>query len=645
MLLFALLLLCHLAAFAANDKPIVVSTIPADGATNIPRDLSSITVVFDRSMANTFQVDGHMYFGGIDSPYLWSDDGRAFTYFGGNRLVSMEPLRTVTIDLNYFVDANGNVLDHYQFSFVIEDYEGGGLNFVCSANTTGTEPVVISTIPEIGATDVSMFIGEVVVAFDRPMDTNSEMWIYPNGSGFEGESLWSDDGTTFTYSFDWVTLPPLKTHTVTLNEHSDAFRDAEGNPLGPCGFKFSTASYPVHKVSANPGKGFHWPYYYYVPSQLNTPVVIFVEGNNTGMTDDFAYADKLTEDRIRGNASFAEEMASPFLMPSFLRPANLSHIYTQGLDRDTLVTEIEEYRRLDLQLLAMVDDLINRLELEGIVVERKVNIIGYSASGMFANRFTILHPDRVSIAAIGQTGGLPMTPIETYKGHPLEYPFGTYDYFELTGKPFDADAYRAIPILFYQGNYDVNDNWHPDAGGADKAEFVWDVFGRLPPDRWPIIKEIYDNFGGDVHIFHHYPGIGHQYSNEMIQNMKAFLRYPYLRADAGNGGIFTHTIILDADKSIDKMSQIVAYKWHLRHRYGSENDRELDGKKVTITDLHPGYYDVTLTVTNDKGNTDTDYTSLWVSEQSMKGDINDDEMIGLEEAIHALQVVAGANSQ
>lgn len=77
----------------------------------------------------------------------------------------------------------------------------------------------------------------------------------------------------------------------------------------------------------------------------------------------------------------------------FPRPEKTGHIYTHALDRDCLITEMEDIKRLDLQLISMIDDAIGRLKQKEIILEDKVVMAGFSASGMFVNRFSILHPD------------------------------------------------------------------------------------------------------------------------------------------------------------------------------------------------------------------------------------------------------------
>ena len=83
--------------------------------------------------------------------------------------------------------------------------------------------------------------------------------------------------------------------------------------------------------------------------------------------------------------------------------------------------------RLDLQLLAMVDDARASLGAEDVQTDERFLLQGYSASGMFANRFTALHPDRVMAVASGSPGGWPIAPAAEHQGERLPYPAGVAD--------------------------------------------------------------------------------------------------------------------------------------------------------------------------------------------------------------------------
>ena len=80
---------------------------------------------------------------------------------------------------------------------------------------------------------------------------------------------------------------------------------------------------------------------------------------------------------------------------------------------------------------------------------------------------------------------------------------------------------------------------------------------------------------------------------------------PY--ADAGSDQVVFDEVTLDGSQSFDPDGTIEYYEWNLEHRENSDYDRSANGEKPIVSDLEPGFYDVTLTVTDNDGleNTDT----------------------------------------
>jgi len=91
-------------------------------------------------------------------------------------------------------------------------------------------------------------------------------------------------------------------------------------------------------------------------------------------------------------------------------PPDLAHqawlLYTQALDRNSLRADLPpDLLRIDLQLIAMIEDARERLLPMGMHTDVKVFMWGFSATGMFVNRFTLLHPERVKAVASGSPVG------------------------------------------------------------------------------------------------------------------------------------------------------------------------------------------------------------------------------------------------
>jgi pimeloyl-ACP methyl ester carboxylesterase len=170
--------------------------------------------------------------------------------------------------------------------------------------------------------------------------------------------------------------------------------------------------------------------------------------NNTGkIDDDLTVHDASSKRLAEGRRSLGSNLKVVLLVPVFPRPKTDWRIYTHALDRDSLLTEKKELRRFDLQLISMIDNARERLRVDGLRVDERVMMYGFSASGMFTNRFAMLHPDRVKAAAFGSPGGWALAPIASWKGKALRYPIGTTDFETITGKELDLERLRKVPLF------------------------------------------------------------------------------------------------------------------------------------------------------------------------------------------------------
>lgn len=397
-------------------------------------------------------------------------------------------------------------------------------------------PVVVSTSPANGAENVSVDLASVSFTFDRAMSHGYSFY-----SNFPRYSIsWSDDQKTCTLLRQDLSTPLLAgmTYFITLNRgESTSFQDLSGIPLEEYSFSFTTAAnYQLLKIPENTAKGFHWPYYLSIPNSLGHEIVLMVEPNNTGRTnDDWNVHDQAAFDLAKWRSSFAVELDAPLLVPTFPRPRDTSVdpplwlIYTHALDRDSLITDVVvsggSIERIDLQLIAMIRDAQDRLKSMGYNVDSQVFINGFSASGSFANRFTLLHPQIVKAAAIGSAGGWPTVPVSTWKGETLNYPVGIADLGALVGQPFDLQAFRRVPQYIYVGEIDDNDAVDYSDGFDDvDREIIYRLFGDGSPyiaERWPHAEEIFNSVGCSSQ-FVIYPGVAHSITQEMFKDILEF---------------------------------------------------------------------------------------------------------------------------
>ena len=380
-----------------------------------------------------------------------------------------------------------------------------------------TKPVVVSTSPPDMATNLSPMLASFSVTFSKAMNTQYG-GLFTNGWPLAAAE-WSSDKKTITSTR--VTTDPLPagfTFEIYLNlsvvEEQYKFRDTEGNFLDSYKFIFTIegGNAGMTKVPANPAKGFSWPYYLYIPPSTKSPTVLLVQPNNTGtVNDDPAVHDSSARDMIEGSRYWADELGSPYLVPTFPRPATLPVGYTHALDRDVLLTTVSAYSRIDLQLIAMIDDARSYLHDKGIEISQKVFMAGVSASGSFTSRFTMLHPDRIKAASIGAPGFGPIVPVSLWNGQSLPYPEGIADLQTLVGSSFNAVAFKNVPLQVWVGDEDYNvDPWW-NSSDPTVARIIAAFGGRHLYSRWPRYEAAYGSVTslGQFVVF---PDMGHAWA-------------------------------------------------------------------------------------------------------------------------------------
>jgi pimeloyl-ACP methyl ester carboxylesterase len=300
-------------------------------------------------------------------------------------------------------------------------------------------------------------------------------------------------------------------------------------PIRPAPAQTQTSSSPIVKVEAEPSKGFQWPYYLFVPPAVRADKsqivrTLLVLPNNTGRPDDdFSVHQRTALGNLMGSMPIASQMGVVLLRPVFPRPKSDWRVYTHALDRDTLLAKAPTIERLDRQLLAMIDHAAPRLAAEGVKVDKKVVMFGFSASGMFVNRFVFLHPERVKAAAIGSPGGWPIAPIASWKGTKLPYPIGIADLKSVVGTPFKKNLVEKLPVFIFMGAEDTNDSVvFGDSYEPEEKKLVFDLFGKTPVERWPVVESIYRKALPSSQ-FKLYPNTGHRLTKEMMDDVTGFL--------------------------------------------------------------------------------------------------------------------------
>ncbi len=212
--------------------------------------------------------------------------------------------------------------------------------------------------------------------------------------------------------------------------------------------------------------------------------------------------------------------------------------YFPQLDSDVLKINKDKYRRIDLQLIAMIDDAREKLLKENNQnINEKVIMVGFSSSSLFSARFTFLHPDRVSVAIGGGIGGLLPVPTDKINGIDAIYPIGTYDFEKITGKKFDLEEFKKTPQFYYQGTKDKSNPFR--RGAEDLTDEEYEIVKKLFVDGLPFedkpvslkvstvmwnnsqkyINQIVDNVK-----FESPKGLGHEITPKMIRKSTKFIK-------------------------------------------------------------------------------------------------------------------------
>lgn len=315
-------------------------------------------------------------------------------------------------------------------------------------------------------------------------------------------------------------------HTLSLSVTKGAWGMADLSVKGPVLLEAQLD--PAKYTECPPAAGFHVPYFLYCPRELKHPKLLVVPNNTGFATEDPELLRASAAQEAERQSALADRLGCPLLVPTFLRPQQgKSNLYLHALSRESLTTGVEAWRRVDLQLIAMIEDARRRLAPQA-KLDSRVLMWGFSAAGSFVNRFALLHPERVLGAAIGAPGW-PLAPLPTVEGERLTYPVGVADLEPLTGTRFDLAACRKPSFLFLLGDQDANDPVKfRDSFSAEDEALIFRRFGATPVARWRTAEALYQGQGLDAQ-FRLYPGLGHAFGG-MEQDLETFLRGCLLKA-------------------------------------------------------------------------------------------------------------------
>ncbi len=313
---------------------------------------------------------------------------------------------------------------------------------------------------------------------------------------------------------------------------------------------------------ANPEKGFNFSYAIRLPNKekatysSENKYLFFNMINGLDGREQWCTVNAISrlEEKSRSTNIRADTLGFPSMMPIIARTGinvkedkfGKSMLYEYALSRDAVyVKELtttdshveynilsyqeskinyEKYYDLDEQVAAMIKDAIKYLRDNNINVEDKVIMDGYSASGTFTDRFTMLHPDLVKILVTGATLDDLMLPVDSYQGTTLNFPLGIADYKKITGRDFDLEANNKVAKLIYMGEDDTNNTvLFNDCYSKYHMKLIPELFALKNLPRAKKMMEIYDKSDAKAMLILD-PGIGHSSSKEMDDYVLEFIK-------------------------------------------------------------------------------------------------------------------------
>lgn len=188
------------------------------------------------------------------------------------------------------------------------------------------------------------------------------------------------------------------------------------------------------------------PYMLIFPKKLNNNAEMIVDTLNTRDTENTDQREGAFIQGVQNIMSYIN-INAPMIYIFIPNRNNQNEPYYQQLSRECFTNEKRKYDRIDLMVKKCILSAQKKVEnFTQSKISNKVVLNGHSTSGVFAQRFALLHPEIISKTIIGGAiGSIPM-PTED-----LEYPLGIKDFEKLFGKKFDIEEYKKIDFAYIVG--------------------------------------------------------------------------------------------------------------------------------------------------------------------------------------------------
>lgn len=206
------------------------------------------------------------------------------------------------------------------------------------------------------------------------------------------------------------------------------------------------------------------PYILVIPENLEDNKELIMESLNFEGTNIIEKIMPNVIEQLKGMVEIVDD--APILVP-FIPDVKGGRPYYQQLSRECFEKSENgeytiDYPRVDFKVINTINNAKGKIEKEtGKKLQDKIFLNGYSSSGIFAQRFALIHPEIVGRVLIGGAAGSIPLPTEEF-----EYPLGIKDFKELFGKEFNEKEYRKIHFAYYVGQLETKTPaWEYDIEG------------------------------------------------------------------------------------------------------------------------------------------------------------------------------------
>ena len=223
--------------------------------------------------------------------------------------------------------------------------------------------------------------------------------------------------------------------------------------------KYKTITNKFGKIDLYLGKNKDGKYIIGIPENMKNNAELFVETYNSGgrETDDYEgnVQHALTHKGNPIEKNYRDFITDfPIVIPIIPCIKGLPDFQQLSLD------SIKDFNIHEKTKACIIDAKAEIEEITGKKVKDKIFLSGYSASGIFAQRFALIYPELINRALIGGAAGT--IPVPSKK---IKFPIGIADFVELFGKEFDSEVYKQIQFGYYVGEKEAEEPGSFDING------------------------------------------------------------------------------------------------------------------------------------------------------------------------------------